>query len=84
MCNRVVSEDSFLIVYIFLIVYCPAQYENILYFIEDSGNVVFSCNEIGILHIDLNNINLDNNFDQDDPDAITSIILLAWHAFGLA
>ena len=28
--------------------------------------------------IDLNNINLDNNFDKDDPDTIILIILLAW------
>ena len=41
--------------------------ENILYFNEDPGNVRFSCNEMGILHIDLNNINLDNNFDEDNP-----------------
>ena len=41
--------------------------ENILYFNEDSGNVRFSCNEMGIRHIDLNNINLDNNFDEDNP-----------------
>ena len=44
--------------------------ENILYFNEDSNNVVFSCNEMGILNIDLNNINLDNNFDEDDLDTI--------------
>ena len=113
MCDRVVSQD------IFLIVYCPHQYktqrtcdeavndsaaalqlisdwfirnkmikelftalytdENILYFNEDSGNVVFNCNGKGILNIDLNNINLDNNFDEDDPDAIILIRLLAWH-----
>ena len=36
--------------------------ENILYFNKDSGNVVFNCNGMGILNIDLNNINLDNNF----------------------
>ena len=53
--------------------------ENILYFNEDSGNVVCSCNEIGILNIDLNNINLDNNFDEDDPDTIIRITYLAWH-----
>ena len=54
--------------------------ENILYFNEDSGNVVFSCNEMGILNIDINNINLDNSFDEDDPHAIIIIIrLLAWH-----
>ena len=44
--------------------------ENILYFNEDSGNIVFSCNEMGILNIDFNNINLDNNFDEDDPSTI--------------
>ena len=52
--------------------------ENILYFNEDSGNVVFSCNEKGILNIDLNNINLDNNFDEDDPDTIILIRLLVY------
>ena len=52
--------------------------ENILYFNEDSGNVVFSCNEMGILNIDLNNINLDHNFDADDSDTIILIRLLVW------
>ena len=33
--------------------------ENILYFIEDSGDAVFFCNEMDILSIDPNNINLD-------------------------
>ena len=40
---------------------------------------LFSCNEMGILNIDLNNINLDNNFDEDDYDNIILIRLLAWH-----
>ena len=53
--------------------------ENILYFNEDSGNVAFSCNEMVILNIDLDNINLDNNFDEVDPDIIIFISLLAWH-----
>ena len=52
---------------------------NILYFNEDFGNAVFSCNEMGILNIDINNINLDNNFDKDDPDTFILIRLLAWH-----
>ena len=39
--------------------------ENILYFNEHFDNVVFNCNEMGILNIDLNNINLDNNFDEE-------------------
>ena len=34
---------------------------------------------MGILTIDLNNINLgDTNYDEDDPDSIILIILLAW------
>ena len=53
--------------------------EYIFYFNEDSGNVVSSCNEMGILNIDLNNINLDNNFDEDYSDAIIHIRFLAWH-----
>ena len=111
MCDRVVFEDPF------LIVYCPDKYktqrmydeaadntqlkldhdwfvtseaikklftalytdENILYLNEDSGNVVFSCNEMGILNIGVKNINLDNNFDEDDPDTVIIIRLLAWH-----
>ena len=40
--------------------------------------VVFSCNEIGILYIDLNNINF-NNFDEDGLDNIILIRILAWH-----
>ena len=53
--------------------------ENILYFNEDSGNVITFCNEVGILNINLNNINLDNNFDKDDPNSIILIRGLAWH-----
>ena len=48
--------------------------ENILYFNEDCGNVVFSCNEMGILNIDLNNINLDNKFDEDDSDTVIRLL----------
>ena len=113
MCDRVSSEDPF------LIVYCPNKYktermcdeavddplaalqlipdwfvlsktskilfialyadENILYFNEDSGNFLFSCNEVGIFDLDLNNINLDNNFDEDDLNTIILVRLLAWH-----
>ena len=53
--------------------------ENILHFDEDFGNVVFSCNEMGILNTDLNNNNHDDNFDEDHPDTIIHIKLLAWH-----
>ena len=60
--------------------------EIILYFDDVSGDVVFNCNGMGILNIDLNilnidlnNINLDENYDGDDPDTIIFIRLLAWH-----
>ena len=38
---------------------------------------VFNCNGMGIINININNIDLDNNFDEDDPDAIILIRLLA-------
>ena len=44
--------------------------ENILYFNEGSGDALFNCSGMSSLNIDLNNTNLDNNFDEDDPDAI--------------
>ena len=53
--------------------------ENILYFNEDSSDVTLSCNDMGILNMDINNINIDNNFDEDDPDTIIPIRRLAWH-----
>ena len=44
--------------------------DNVLYFNEDSSDVIFSCNEMGILSVDLYNINLDDtNYDKDDPEA---------------
>ena len=50
--------------------------ENIFY--EDF--VWFNCNKISVLtNINLNNINLDNNFDEDDLDTIILIRPLAWH-----
>ena len=53
--------------------------ENIRYFNEDSGIVVFTCNGMGILNIYLNNVNFDDtNYDEDDPDAIIPVIILAW------
>ena len=33
---------------------------------------------MGIANIDLNNINLDDNFDEENPNTITLIRLLAW------
>ena len=54
--------------------------EKILYFNEDSSNVTFCCNQMGILSVNLNNINLDDtNYQEDDSDTIVLIRLLAWH-----
>ena len=45
--------------------------DNILYFNEDSGDAILSCNKMGILSVDIN-INLDDtNYDEDDPEAIS-------------
>ena len=51
-----------------------------LFLDDDSGDVKFCCNEMGILSVNLNNINLDNIFDEDDPDAIILIRLLVWYS----
>ena len=34
---------------------------------------------MSILRENFNNINLDNNFDEDGPDTIILIKILAWH-----
>ena len=38
------------------------------FFYEGSGDVTFCCDEVGILSETLKNVNLDNNFDGDDPN----------------
>ena len=54
--------------------------ENIINFNEDSGDSVFSCNELVVLNTDLNNINLDHtNYDKDNSETIIHIRLLAWN-----
>ena len=35
---------------------------------------------MSILGVNLNNTNLDNNFDEDNPDTIILIRLLDWHS----
>ena len=45
--------------------------DGLLFFDEDSGDVTFCCNEMGILSVNL--INLDNNFDEDNPGTISLI-----------
>ena len=52
--------------------------DNILYFNKDSGDAIFSCNEMGFLSLDLKNINLDDtNYDEDDSEIIIHVRLLA-------
>ena len=54
--------------------------ENILFFNEYFGNVIISSNEMGVLNIDLNNINLGNtNYEEYDSDTIIHIRRLSWH-----
>ena len=47
--------------------------DGFLFFDKDSG-VTFCCNEISILSVNLNNINLDNNFDEDDPKVFSRFL----------
>ena len=54
--------------------------DGLLFSDEDSSDVLLCCNEMGILSVNLNNVNLDNSFDEDDLDTITLIRLLAWHS----
>ena len=54
--------------------------DDIFFVNEDSINVAFLSDEMGILSVDLNDINLvDVNFDKDDLETITHIRLLVWH-----
>ena len=46
------------------------------YFNEGCGDAIFDCNGMDVTVIDLN---LDGNFDEDYPDIIIPIRLLAWH-----
>ena len=48
------------------------------FFDEGSGDVTFCSNEMGFLSVSISNINLDNNFDEDNPDTI--ILILALHS----
>ena len=51
--------------------------DGLLFFDEDSGEVTFCCDEMSILSVNLNNINVDNNFHENDSDTIIVIRLLA-------
>ena len=51
--------------------------ENIFYFNGNSDDVISCCDEMGIFSVNLNKINLGNNFDGDDLGTIIRIRLLA-------
>ena len=55
--------------------YTALYADGLVFFDEDSGNVTFCYNEMGIL----SKINLDNNCHEDDLDSIILIRLLAYH-----
>ena len=52
--------------------------DDILFYNEDFDKVTFIANQKHILVVDLQKINLDNNFNENNPDTIIHIILLAW------
>ena len=47
--------------------------DGLFFFDEDSGDITFCYDEMDILNVNLNNINLDNHFDEDDSD--TNILI---------
>ena len=50
--------------------------DNILYFNEDSGDVILFCNEMGIVCVNLNNVNLgDTNYGEDDRETTSDFWL---------
>ena len=50
--------------------------DRILCFNEDSGEVILSCNDMGIFIVDLNVVLDDTNYDADDPEFIIHLKLL--------
>ena len=55
-----------------------ADYD-VLFFYEDSANVKFYSDGMGILSLDLTNINLDDvNFYKDDLETIIHVRLMTW------
>ena len=53
-----------------------------LFFDEHFSKVTFIANDMGILGVDLDKINLDdnNNFQKDNPEIIIHTKILAWHS----
>ena len=55
--------------------------DDIFIFDKDFRKVTFFANEMGVLGVDLDKINLDddNNFDENGSETIIHVRLLAWH-----
>ena len=53
-----------------------------LFFDEHFSKVTFIANDMGILGVDLDKINFDddNNFQEDNPEIIIHAKILAWHS----
>ena len=45
-------------------------YDGLPFFDKNYGDIIFFCNEMVILGVNRHDINLDNNFDEDDRDTI--------------
>ena len=54
--------------------------DDVLFYNEDFGKVTFIANQKHTLAVDLEKVNLDNNYNEDDPDTIIHIRLLARHS----
>ena len=82
MCDKVVPKEHF------VRKYCPDKHKtqemihkgDIFFQDVDSNIITFLMDDMGFNTIDLNNINLgdDNNFDEDDPETINHVRLMAW------
>ena len=53
--------------------------DGLLFSDEDSDNLTFCSNKMGILSVKQNHIVLDNDFDKTDPATIILPRLFAWH-----
>ena len=61
--------------------YTASYADDVLRFLdENSGDTTFCCDEMGILSVNLNDINFNNNFNEDDPDTVILFRRLALHS----
>ena len=91
MCNKAADDflpalkfvpDSFVISKMIEKLYAALYADDgLLFFDEDSSNIIFCSDEMGILRVNLNNINHDDtNYEENDPDSVIHVRLLAWHS----